>query len=71
MRTIIKEYIKIYNICQKIKIPNYKSYKTLNLLLTPSRPWEEIIIDFIINLLFNRWKDGVYNSILIIINYYT
>ena len=51
-------------------MPRYKLYKNLNLLPTPSRPWEEIIIDFIINLPPNRWKNGVYNSILIIINYY-
>ena len=48
----------------------YKFYKTLNLLPTPNKPWEEIIMGFIIGLLSSRWKDGIYNSISIIVDYY-
>ena len=67
----LKKYIKTYSIYQRIKMPKYKFYKILNLLPTPNRFLKKIIINFIINLPSSWWKDGIYNLILIIINYYT
>jgi len=34
-------------------------------------PWKEITIDFITRLLFDKYKERVYNSVFILINKYT
>ena len=45
-------------------------YNFLALLPVPDRLWQEIIMDFIIRLPPNRHKSNVYNSILMMMNWY-
>ena len=37
----------------------------------PSRPWKEISIDFITNLPLSKYRNYVYDAILVVINRYT
>jgi len=43
----------------------------MQLLLCPAGLWQELIIDFITNLLLSRHRGCVYNIILVIVNRYT
>ncbi len=54
----------------KIKIKCHLLYDELKILLWFTNFWKEITINFIINLLFNKWKKVVYNLILMIVNHY-
>ena len=48
----------------------YCFYDFLALLLVPDELWQEIMMDFIIELPFNKHKGNVYNSILVMMNWY-
>ena len=37
----------------------------------PSRPWKEISINFITNLPLSKYRNYVYNMILVVVNRYT
>ena len=68
----VKDYVSKCSVCQGNRVPRYKPYGKLKLLPLPTRPWEEIAMDFIINLPPNAGLDNcVYDSILVIINRYT
>ena len=52
------------------KIPRYKLYEKLNLLLAFKKSEKKIIINFVMKLSSNKECDVIYNSILIIIDWY-
>jgi len=66
----IKEYVNTCDICQRMKMKCYLSYDELRSLSQFTNSWKEITMNFIIDLLSSKWKEVVYDSILVIVNYY-
>ena len=64
----IKTYVRIYNVCQRIKALRHKSYKKLNFLFISEVSWKKIFMNFIIDLSSSKRDKIVYNSILVIID---
>ena len=66
----MKNYVKICNVYQHMKISCHKFYNKLALFLIFQRIWNFIVMNFIISLLSLSWWSWTYNIILVIINYY-
>ena len=66
----IQKYIGFCNICQRIKTSYYCSYGSLSLLPVPDELWQEITMNFIVELPSNKHKSNVYDSILVMMNQY-
>ena len=64
MRQQVKQYVKNYNTCQRIKTNNHAPYRLLKPLEVPSRPWKSITMDFIKQLP----ESGGNNAIWVVIN---
>ena len=64
----IRSYVKICDICQRIKIHRYKFFEKFKSLSISNTFWKKIIMNFIIDLLFNKRRDIVYDSIFVIMN---
>ena len=62
------EYVKICNICQRIKTFRYKSYNKFSFLSISKNFWKKIIWNFIIKLSLNKRKKIVYDFIFVIMN---
>ena len=67
----IKNYIFLYNICQRIKVSRYCLYSEMQMLLHSEELWQKVIINFITDLSLNKCRDCIYNAILVIVNCYT
>ncbi len=66
----VKEYINTCDICQRVKIKRHLSYDELRLLLWFTDSWKEITMNFITDLSSSKWKEVVYDSILVIVDHY-
>ena len=66
----IQKYVDSYNICQRIKTLYHCLYGSFALLPVPDRPWQKIMMDFIVELPPNKYKGNVYDSILMMVNQY-
>ncbi len=66
----VKEYIDTCDICQKVKMKHHLSYDELRSLLRFTNSWKEITMNFITNLLFSKWKEVIYDLILVIVDHY-
>ena len=66
----VKKYINTYDICQRIKMKHHLSYDELELLSRLTDSWKEITMNFITDLSFSKWKEVVYDLILMIVNHY-
>ena len=66
----VKEYINTCDICQRVKMKCHLSYDKLKLLSRFTNFWKEITLNFITNLSFSKWKEVVYDLILMIVNHY-
>jgi hypothetical protein len=66
----VKKYVDICDICQRVKLKHHLSYDELNTLLWSTDFWQEITMNFITDLLSNKWKKVVYDSILMIVDCY-
>ena len=64
----MRNYVKICDICQRIKISRHKSYKKLKFLSTTNISWKKIIMNFVTSLFSSKRRDIVYDFILIMIN---
>lgn len=71
MRRDVRDYVRSYPVYQRTKVQWHCLYGMLSSFPVPSRPWQEIILDFITGLLPFRFRSRVYDSILVIINRYT
>ena len=71
MRKDVREYVKTCEVCQRTKVKRHLPYGALSSFPTPSRLWQEIILDFITGLPLSRFKGKVYDSILVIVDRYT
>ena len=64
MKTDILEYCKACDICQKTKFMNFNKYGYLIPNPIPSRPYQLIAMDFIVNL---PWSNG-FNAIFVVVD---
>ena len=64
MKTDIIEYCRTCDVCQKVKVPNFAKFSFLIPNPIPSRPYQSISMDFIVNL---PWSNG-FNTIFVIVN---
>jgi transposase InsO family protein len=62
LRKKVEKYIRKCDICQRTKITNQKPKGELQPIAAPTKPWEEIAMDFIVKLP----KSEGYDSILVI-----
>ncbi len=66
----VKKYINTCDICQRVKMKHYLSYDELKLLSQLTNSWKEITMNFITDLSSSKWKKDMYDSILMIVDYY-
>ncbi len=66
----VKEYIDTCDICQRVKMKHHLSYDELKSLSRFTDSWKEITMNFITDLLSSKWKEVVYDSILVIVDHY-
>ncbi len=66
----VKEYINTCDICQRVKMKHHLLYDELKLLSWFIDFWKEITMNFITDLSSSKWKEVVYNSILVIVDHY-
>ena len=71
MRKNIEKYVKKCAICQRTKAHYHKPYKNLIKLPVPTKSWKKININMITKLPPSKWRNNVYNAIIIIINRYS
>ena len=70
MITYVKTYVKIWNICQRIKMLCHCSYDVLQLLFQFIDSWKKITMNFITKFLFSKLKKLIYDACLIVIDCY-
>ncbi len=66
----VKKYIDTCDICQRVKMKHHLSYDELRLLFWLANSWKEITMNFITDLSSSKWKEIVYDLILMIVDYY-
>ncbi len=66
----VKEYVNTCDICQRMKMKRHLLYDKLKSLFQFTDLWKEITMNFITNLSSSKWKEIVYNSILMIVDHY-
>jgi hypothetical protein len=71
MTTDIREYITTCSICQNNAIPRHKPYGQLNPLPIPSRPWEQVSLDFITHLRPSYIGTQEFDAILVVVDRFT
>ena len=71
MRKDVKDYVRTCPVCQRTKVKRHLPYGALSSFPLPSKPWQEITMDFITGLPPSRFRGKVYDSILVIIDRYT
>ena len=67
----IKEYIQSCDVCQRVKALRHRLHDETTSLLISTRSWKKISMNFIIKLLFNRYKNNIYDAILVVIDRYS
>jgi len=70
LRADINQYIASCDVCQRTKVARHKPYGELSPLPQPSRPFEQVTLDFIVKLPPTKWKGLVVNSILVVMDRY-
>jgi len=63
----VKAFCETCHICKSSKPSNQKPYGLLNLLSTPGQPWESIGMDFVGPLPESGNRDGLFDSITVVI----
>ncbi len=66
----VKEYINTCDICQRVKMKHHLSYDELRSLSRLTNSWKEITMNFITDLPSSKWKEVMYDSILMIVDHY-
>jgi Reverse transcriptase (RNA-dependent DNA polymerase)/RNase H-like domain found in reverse transcriptase/Integrase zinc binding domain/Chromo (CHRromatin Organisation MOdifier) domain len=71
MRKDVREHVQTCDVCQRTKVKRHRPYGALSSFPIPSRPWQEITLDFITGLPPSRFRGKVYDSILVLVDRYT
>ncbi len=66
----VKEYIDTCDICQRVKMKCHLSYDELRSLSRFTDFWKEITMNFITDLSSSKWKEVMYDLILVIVDHY-
>ena len=66
----VKEYVNTCDICQRMKMKCHLSYNELKLLSWFTDSWKEITMNFITDLSSSKWKEVMYDLILVIVDCY-
>ncbi len=66
----VKEYIDTCDICQRVKMKRHLLYDELRSLSRSIDSWKEITMNFITDLSSSKWKEVVYDLILVIVDHY-
>jgi transposase InsO family protein len=69
--TDVKDYIDTCGACQRTRTHRHRPYGALHSLPMPSQPFEELSMDFIVDLPPSTRDGRVYDSILVIVDRYT
>ena len=64
----VREYIQMYNVCQKIVLKTYLLYSKFESLLILKRLWQKIVIDFITSFPLTMFRIQKINIILIVVD---
>ena len=67
----IKKYIQSCNVCQRVKALRHRFYDETTSFFISIRSWKKISMNFIIKLLFNYYKNNIYDVIFVIIDRYS
>ena len=67
----IKEYIQNCDVCQRVKAFRHRLYDETTSFFILIRPWKEISMNFITELLFSRYKNDIYDVILVVVDRYS
>ena len=67
----VATYVKSCDICQKAKVKRHKPYGEMQPLPKPTRPWEEIAMDFMSGVPLSKRGEVVYDAILVIVDRYS
>ena len=67
----IKKYIQNCDVCQRVKALRHRFYDETTSFFISIRPWKKISMNFIIEFLFNRYENNIYNIILVVIDRYS
>ena len=68
MSADVLKYVSSCPVCQRTVVKRHKPYGKLASLPIPSRPWEEITMDFVTSLPPSVWRGQVYDSILVVVD---
>ena len=67
----IKKYIQSCDVCQRVKVLRHHFYDKTTSFFISIYSWKEISMNFIIEFLFNHYKNDIYNVILVAIDRYS
>ena len=70
MITYVKTYVKICDVCQRIKTFRYRLYNVLQSLFQSVDSWKKITMNFITEFSFSKLKKLIYDAYLIVIDRY-
>ena len=70
MTKYVKRYVYICDICQRIKTSRHHSYDVMQSLFRSTCSWEQITMNFIIELSSSKYREKTYNAILVICDRY-
>jgi transposase InsO family protein len=71
MRADVKRYVNTCVVYQRTKVKRHLLYGELSTFPLPSRPWQEITMDFITGLPPSKHNGAIYDSILVVVDRYT
>ena len=71
MTKYVQNYVEICDICQKTKTSRHCSYDIMQFLFMSIRSWNQIIMNFIIELFFNKYRNNIYDACFVICDCYT
>jgi hypothetical protein len=71
LRDDVRDYVNSCAICQRTKAKRHRTHGELAPLPVPSGPWQEITMDFITGLPPTKWRNQVFDSILVVVDRFT
>lgn len=67
----VKQYTSTCGVCQRTRVQRHRPYGEMHPLPLPSGPFQELSMDFIVDLPPSSRNGSVYDSILVVVDRYT
>lgn len=67
----VANYVRTCDICQRVRVHRHRPYGVLQPLPIPTKPFEEVTVDFITKLPPSVYNDHVYDAIMVTVDRYT